>query len=388
MAMKRKELKRDEYGRRFHRRAVGIVSSGGRSALQGSTCTVYVCARLPKPRDLYNANTLLKGGQVGLIADFYGHLTRAFAVSGDYDEETMSQLPHLTHIVARFSAKVFLAVAFLSWAGSAALGAGECKIPREHHNWGRFERGAWKSVRVATETFDAAGLPTNLSVTDTRSTLEEADEKTFTLRIESTVEVAGKRITAAPQTVVQRYDGGPADDQNTPNVAGSERVLVDGTPFNCDVLQLETTAPMSRTLTKTFYCNTKLPYVLRRESTTTNTQTNVITGRSTLEAVALEMPSKVLQETLATSHFKATQQHEKGTSVTMLVTSFDVPGGVISHAAKELDADGRLVRRSTLELLDFGSAARVEVEGHAPRRPRLFRRHRLREGAAPANRDE
>jgi hypothetical protein len=32
-----------------------------------------------------------------------------------------------------------------------------------------------------------------------------------------------------------------------------------------------------------------------------------------------------------------------------------VPGGIVSHSSKELDADGRLVRHSVLELVDYGS---------------------------------
>ncbi|MGE0607362.1 MAG: hypothetical protein AB7O62_09735 [Pirellulales bacterium] len=287
---------------------------------------------------------------------------------------------------------IFTVACLLSWAvlGQAAIGQETGSIPREHHPWGRYEPGAWKSVRVATETFDAAGQATNISISDTHSTLEAADEQTFTLRIESSVEVAGKRITAAPQTVVQRYDGAPADQKLVPGASGSDRVLIDGAPYNCDILQLETSGPMTRTLTKTFYCKTLMPYVLRRETTTTNTQTNVVVGRSTLETIALDMPTKLGLQTLPASHLKATQQHEKGTNVTLLVTSFEVPGGVLSHSSKELDTEGRLVRRSTLELLDFGDTPEIEgeVEVPAPRRSRFFRRHRVRGGSVPLNRSE
>jgi hypothetical protein len=33
----------------------------------------------------------------------------------------------------------------------------------------------------------------------------------------------------------------------------------------------------------------------------------------------------------------------------------DVPGGVVSHSSKEVDKNGRLRRRSTLELLDYSA---------------------------------
>jgi hypothetical protein len=31
-----------------------------------------------------------------------------------------------------------------------------------------------------------------------------------------------------------------------------------------------------------------------------------------------------------------------------------VPGGIVAHSSKELDADGHLIRRSTLEVVDYG----------------------------------
>jgi hypothetical protein len=37
----------------------------------------------------------------------------------------------------------------------------------------------------------------------------------------------------------------------------------------------------------------------------------------------------------------------------MSVVVGDVPGGVVSHSSKEVDKNGRLLRRSTLELVDY-----------------------------------
>lgn len=202
------------------------------------------------------------------------------------------------------------------------------------------------------------------------------------MRIESTVEVAGKRITAAPQTVVQRYDGGPTEQNAPVLVQGTERVTIDSTNYNCEVQQMEMTTPMGRSVTKTCYSDKVFPYVLRRETITTDAQNNVVSGRSTLEVVAVDMPARVLHETQSTAHIKAFQQHEKGSTVTLAVTAPDVPGGIVSHSSKERDAEGRIVRRSTLELTDYSASAGGNSDT-LPRRPRMMRRHRGRDGLLP-----
>src|SRR5687768_11687188 len=71
-------------------------------------------------------------------------------------------------------------------------------LPQEQHPWGRFPSGSWKSVRVVTETLDDKGEVANVTRTETRTTLVAADERGYSLRIESTVEVAGKRFASQP----------------------------------------------------------------------------------------------------------------------------------------------------------------------------------------------
>ena len=76
---------------------------------------------------------------------------------------------------------------------SFAQQSGAC---REYHPWGEFQPGAWKLVRVLTETLDENGLVTGTTTTETRTTLMQADERGITLEIATTVEVAGKRFEA------------------------------------------------------------------------------------------------------------------------------------------------------------------------------------------------
>ncbi len=66
------------------------------------------------------------------------------------------------------------------------------------------------------------------------------------------------------------------------------------------------------------------------------------------------MPWKVLAETKQCSIVRTIHEHRKGTITTWAFTSTEVPGGIIVHTSKELDKNRRLVRRSTLQLTDYG----------------------------------
>ena len=76
-----------------------------------------------------------------------------------------------------------------------------------------------------------------------------------------------------------------------------------------------------------------------------------------MDVVALNMPWKVLEEMKNVASVKTVQKHGKGSVTTLSMTSPDVPGGVVYHTSKEINAAGRLTRRSVLELKSFGLQA-------------------------------
>jgi hypothetical protein len=223
---------------------------------------------------------------------------------------------------------------------------------------------------VTTETFDASGKSTGSSTTETRTTLKEVGSDGFVLLVESTTDYSGKRIIAPPMPVPQRFDGLPSGKTATLRQLGSESVSIEGRFFPCQVQQFEVSTSTSRTLTKTFYCDAAAPYVLRRESSTTDLASRAVTGHSLVEVVALDMPYKVRNETHSTAHVRIVEKHAKGTEVTLAVYSMDVPGSVVSHSSKEVDAAGHVTSRSTLELLDF----EVREDSSTPRDSRRVRR--------------
>ncbi len=254
--------------------------------------------------------------------------------------------PFLTRLIAPILAAAL-------WCCVGQVSAQVAQMPRDHHVWGRFAPGAWTLVRQSIESLDAQGAVVSTSETETKSTLIAADAETYTLKVESTVLVAGKRIVAPARIIRRYYDEISADLTVTHRSIGFEEVVVDDTRYRCQVYETEYANQVGRTKTRTWYSATVAPYVLRRELTTTDPSQAQVTGRTSLEVLAVEMPEKVLNETEPASHVRLTRRRSGGVTKTLLVQTPEAPGGVVSHSSKELDRNGHVIRRSTLELVRF-----------------------------------
>jgi hypothetical protein len=135
---------------------------------------------------------------------------------------------------------------------------------------------------------------------------------------------------------------------------GITSVDIEDRRIPCQVFEMEVLAEDQKRTTKLYYSDRVAPHVLKKESTSTD-PAGKTTLHETLEAVvALDMPQKVLKDIESTAHVKTVRRNGKGTTVTIEVHSSKVPGGVVSHTSKELDTNGRIIRRSTLELVDYG----------------------------------
>lgn len=226
------------------------------------------------------------------------------------------------------------------------------EITRQMHPWARFEPGAWKLVRIVTDTFDENGSIS--SVTETKTTLSEVGTGDVTLLVEVSVEVAGKQFDAEPQEVHQGFSGEPADDKAKVSEKGTAQLDIQGRKINCKIQQIELESPAGKTVTQVYYSETVAPYVLKRESKTTDAEGKVV-SETTVEVIALDVPTNVLRGGIRpAAHLKAVNKTAKGTTTTLAVVCMDVPGGVVCHSLKEMDESGRMVRRSLLEVVDYG----------------------------------
>ncbi len=234
--------------------------------------------------------------------------------------------------------------------------AQQTAIPPAHHPWGRFQPGAWKLVRVVTETIDENRQVANTAITETKTTLTQVEKDGVTLCIEVMVEVAGKRFQRQPQTVKQGFHGEPMSQDLQIKGATAGKVTIEGRVFPCKIFQLLFSGPANnnKTVSNVYYSNKTIPYVLKRTSVTADPEEKKTLSKTVVAVVALDMPWKVLAEIKSSVLVRTIREHAKGTITTWAVTTSDVPGGVICHSSKEIDKTGRMVRRSTLELIEYG----------------------------------
>src|SRR5215510_1131436 len=142
--------------------------------------------------------------------------------------------------MTRSTARRFLPhAALLALLALASRGFGqETASPREHHPWGHFPVGSWKIVRTTSATLGEKSQVTGISATETRTTLLAADDATYTLRSDITVEIAGRRIAMTPQTIKNGYYGEPAGRPIAIKQLGEAPVTIDGRAIPCEVRQV------------------------------------------------------------------------------------------------------------------------------------------------------
>jgi hypothetical protein len=268
---------------------------------------------------------------------------------------------------------------------SPATGVGqESGITRIMHPWGNCKPGAWKLVRVVTETLDDHQQVIHSSITETKTTLTDIAEDCVTLEVKAVVELAGKQFETEPQLVRQGFHGEPAGQDLKIRALTSCEVVIEGQTIPCRAERLEQVGPVSKTTTTIFYSDAVPPYILKRNSLTTDLERNSVLSEMTMEVMALNMPTEVLNKIRCTAHVKTVQKRPGGSILTLAVVSNEVPGGVVSHTSKELDAQGNLVRRSVLKLLSFSfepEDGRVGLFGR--KRPNRFRNKSMSHFAPP-----
>ena len=222
-----------------------------------------------------------------------------------------------------------------------------------YHLWGSFPTGAWKTIRLVTESLDEQGKPTSVSTTESTTSLMDRDAKGVTLLVEAVVELVDKRLTVVPRIVRQDYFGLSAGAPVQVKSVGVTRLEIEGQKIPVQIHQAEETTPTGRTVTTIHFSDQVAPYVLRRETRSTDWEGKKILSETTSSVVALGLPWKVLSEIKQAALVHTLHKESKGTVETWALVCAEVPGGVVCQASKEYDETGRLVRRSSLELVDY-----------------------------------
>lgn len=242
-------------------------------------------------------------------------------------------------------------------AFAAECMAQQTGMTAELHPWGRFEPGAWKLVRVVTETLDENGQVASTSTTDTKTTLIAIDDEGVTLEIQTCMEVAGKSFQAEPQTLRQAFNGEIISTELKPkkSIEGNEGVVtIEDRKIDCKIQRLEAVGPNEKVSITLYYTPNVAPYILRRVGVVSGPEGKVVHSTTVFEVIAVDMPVELRGKIHSGINVKTAHKNSNGTATTLAVVLPEVPGGLLSHSSKELDKQGRVVRRSTLNLVDFG----------------------------------
>jgi hypothetical protein len=133
--------------------------------------------------------------------------------------------------------------------------------------------------------------------------------------------------------------------------------------IRCQILEVVINGGDEKVVSEIYYCNSTAPFVLKRDTKSKDLDGETVHLHTQVDVIEVEMPHRVGAEIKTAAHVRTVKEHAKGSTYTLEVHCDEVPGGVVSQASKELDDTGRLVRRSTLELLDYEVVARRGLFG-------------------------
>lgn len=271
--------------------------------------------------------------------------------------------------------RALIAITILA-LGGGLTGVARAEAPglgRRHHLWGQCAPGAWKLVRVVTDTLDDKGTVQNSTMSETKTTLVDIDDNGVTLEVRTLVQFGGRHFESQPQVLRQSYHGEIGNQEWHVTPAGMSSLVIDEQRIACHVEQSTATNATAKIATTVCYSDTVAPYVLKRESVKTDAASGQVLDRTTSEVVSLNMPEEVLLETQSTAHVRTVCSGPAGSTWTLSVVSSSVPGGVVWQSSKETDKDGHVVRRSFMKVLSYSLEAEEERVGlFGRRRPRSF----------------
>lgn len=270
----------------------------------------------------------------------------------------------------------FLGALTLSLFATASAAAQDGGVPAEQHPWGRFPVGSWKLVRVTAENLDALGNLTGTTINETKTTLIAADASTFTLRFEVTIESSGKRFLGQARTTSLGYNGQGAGDALTAKKVDDAEVTINGRKIPCEVRQIQYEGQGTKYEGTVHFTPLVSPYVLRKEGAASGAAEGPKTTTS-VEVLAVGMPYRVLADRRKVAFVRTIVKSPDRISTTVEATCDEVPGGEVAHSSQEQNEEGKTLRRTTLELLDYHIANERAAEAWGGRR-RVFHRNRPR----------
>ena len=224
----------------------------------------------------------------------------------------------------------------------------------DQHGWGRFKPGSWKTVRVISDMLDAEGNVTSTTKTETTTTLLEKKGNSYTLEVEVTVEIGDRRITSEPKQIKRNFSVNGDSKINIKRQGKVDDLDFNGTAIPVDKLEVTLRGDIGRRYSVVLASKDVAPFIFRRDTVLYDTE-NKQQYRTQVSVDEHGLAHKVLGETKTVCHLKTVHTQNKKVTTSDETYCADVPGGIIAHRSTETNENGKVTRRSTLELIDYGT---------------------------------
>jgi len=267
--------------------------------------------------------------------------------------------------------KIAVILAVLSGAVFGPSSNSQAELTRKHHHWGRFEKGAWSQMKETVANFDDDGELASVSVREIVTTILDVTPDLVTLKIETTMDVAGRPVNVPPKVQTYPYKITSGDEGKVIVIEekeGSAKVESRSIPCQISIYNVETPRGISHVIETQ---STKVhPYVLSRETVFKDTD-DVQIAKSSVKVISIKMPIRVVDEIKDCASVLKIEETTHGKRVVSEEICLDIPGGIVRSSEKSISPSGDLKAHKTKELMDYGIETRIQTV--SPRRPLLKR---------------
>lgn len=224
----------------------------------------------------------------------------------------------------------------------------------EFDDWANFKPGSWCKLRTTTQTMNEQGEVVSESVSTAHYELAEFTGDAVKLDVaKGTVEYEGKTFPTPAATLVVRQYGQSQVDKIEIVEQPKVKLEVGIDKVECrSVKALLSGSDGSREVV-TLFRDAAVSFPLRRVVRTFDAKGESI-DTTTTDAWAMNVPHRVGNELLPTTHYRTLYRNHKLSSTAVSIKSAEVPGQLVHATIAERDASDRLLRYTVQELISYG----------------------------------
>lgn len=250
---------------------------------------------------------------------------------------------------------------------------------RDRDSWARFRVGSWKQMRVVRQTLTDKGEVASTSSEETKTILQDVDENGYTLHVETRITVGGQTFKPVSQPVHRGFDGEINGETAKVAVVGEDKMTINGRVVPFELREIVYEHDGKKRISRVCYSPDLSPHTLKQVVTSHDDQGKQ-TGSTVSEVLAVEMPHCVKGEIHRVAHVRTVREHPQGSETFVEFHSDQIPGGVAYQASTSCDKNGRVLSRTTTELVDYAepteAAARQTSQQRRATRGRLMAKRR------------